>query len=179
MPASRASRARSEGTARGLGRAHHLGSVEGLAGACSPLRASAMHLHRSLPCHLVRQGRSGRRAISIADFVAPMGWDSDGRRGIRHPVARVFAPCEASEGGGRMKPGIVIITILVLVLTGMFAAVAWAGSSTTTQIIRDASDGTLSGHYTAVQMRAALALSLIHISEPTRLGMISYAVFCL
>src|SRR5450756_2801386 len=26
---------------------------------------------------------------------------------------------------------------------------------------------------------AGLALSLIHISEPTRLGMISYAVFCL
>ena len=25
----------------------------------------------------------------------------------------------------------------------------------------------------------AFALSLIHISEPTRLGMISYAVFCL
>ena len=56
-----------------------------------------------------------------------------------------------------MKPGIVIITILVLVLTGMFAAVAWAGSSTTTQIIHDASDGTVNGHYTAAQMRAALA----------------------
>src|SRR5665648_1226094 len=28
-------------------------------------------------------------------------------------------------------------------------------------------------------LRAELALSLIHISEPTRLGMISYAVFCL
>src|SRR5450759_5896060 len=27
-------------------------------------------------------------------------------------------------------------------------------------------------------LRVALALSLIHISEPTRLGMISYAVFC-
>ena len=26
---------------------------------------------------------------------------------------------------------------------------------------------------------AAITLSLIHISEPTRLGMISYAVFCL
>ena len=26
---------------------------------------------------------------------------------------------------------------------------------------------------------AEVALSLIHISEPTRLGMISYAVFCL
>jgi hypothetical protein len=56
-----------------------------------------------------------------------------------------------------MKPGIVIITILVLVLTGMSAAVAWAGSSTTTQIIHDASDGTVNGHYTAAQMRAALA----------------------
>src|SRR5450756_1919277 len=32
----------------------------------------------------------------------------------------------------------------------------------------------------AVQgMSTALFLSLIHISEPTRLGMISYAVFCL
>lgn len=56
-----------------------------------------------------------------------------------------------------MKPGIVIITILVLVLTGTFAAVAWAGSSTTTQIIHDASDGTVNGHYTAAQIRAALA----------------------
>ena len=27
--------------------------------------------------------------------------------------------------------------------------------------------------------RVALRLSLIHISEPTRLGMIAYAVFCL
>jgi len=56
-----------------------------------------------------------------------------------------------------MKPGIVIITILVLVLTGMFAAVAWAGSSITTQVIQDASDGTVNGHYTAAQIRAALA----------------------
>ena len=37
-----------------------------------------------------------------------------------------------------MKPGIVIITI-------------------TTQIVHDASDGTVNGHYTAAQMRAALA----------------------
>src|SRR5450759_5357972 len=29
------------------------------------------------------------------------------------------------------------------------------------------------------RLRARLDLSLIHISEPTRLGMISYAVFCL
>src|SRR5450759_166478 len=31
----------------------------------------------------------------------------------------------------------------------------------------------------AVTLGLALTLSLIHISEPTRLGMISYAVFCL
>src|SRR5450759_513853 len=31
----------------------------------------------------------------------------------------------------------------------------------------------------AVRKWEALSLSLIHISEPTRLGMISYAVFCL
>jgi hypothetical protein len=56
-----------------------------------------------------------------------------------------------------MKSGIVIITILVLVLTGGFTAAAWAGSSTTTQIIHDAADGTVDGHYTAAQVRAALA----------------------
>ena len=55
-----------------------------------------------------------------------------------------------------MKPGIVIIMIVVLVLMGVFASVAWAGSSTTT-IIKDASDGTVSGHYSAAQVRAALA----------------------
>src|SRR5450756_202693 len=39
------------------------------------------------------------------------------------------------------------------------------------------------GHCSQPSLRGALAtkqsLSLIHISEPTRLGMISYAVFCL
>ena len=33
--------------------------------------------------------------------------------------------------------------------------------------------------YTALNKYNDSALSLIHISEPTRLGMISYAVFCL
>ncbi len=55
-----------------------------------------------------------------------------------------------------MKSGFVIIMILVLVLTGVFASVAWAGSSTT-QIIKDASDGTINGHYSAAAVRAALA----------------------
>src|SRR5665648_116206 len=35
------------------------------------------------------------------------------------------------------------------------------------------------GECTPFVMESILYLSLIHISEPTRLGMISYAVFCL
>ena len=56
-----------------------------------------------------------------------------------------------------MKSGIAIVMILVLVVAGGFAAAAW-GSSITTQIIKDASDGTINGHYTAAQVRAALAV---------------------
>src|SRR5450759_5181777 len=37
----------------------------------------------------------------------------------------------------------------------------------------------VAGRCSVVVLDAALWLSLIHISEPTRLGMISYAVFCL
>lgn len=55
-----------------------------------------------------------------------------------------------------MKPAFVVIVILALVLTGVFVAVASAGSSTS-QIIKDASDGTVDGHYSAAQVRAALA----------------------
>jgi hypothetical protein len=54
-----------------------------------------------------------------------------------------------------MRPRIVIIMILALVVAGVFASVAWAGSSTST-IIGDASDGTVNGHYSASQVRAAL-----------------------
>ena len=56
-----------------------------------------------------------------------------------------------------MKSGIAIVMILVLVVAGGFAAAAW-GSSITTQIIKDASAGTINGHYTAAQVRAALAV---------------------
>src|SRR5450756_260910 len=41
-------------------------------------------------------------------------------------------------------------------------------------------DWLTTGNYTSAQLRALLRkhITLIHISEPTRLGMISYAVFC-
>src|SRR5450759_5893426 len=35
------------------------------------------------------------------------------------------------------------------------------------------------GNLAMIQAATGIVLSLIHISEPTRLGMISYAVFCL
>jgi len=67
-----------------------------------------------------------------------------------------------------MKPGIVIVMILALVATGLcatgfvatavFAPPAWASSATTTAIIQDASDGTINGHYTVAEVRAALVV---------------------
>ena len=56
-----------------------------------------------------------------------------------------------------MKWRSLIIMVVVLVLVGVFASAALAGSSIITQIINDASDGTISGHYTAAQVRAALS----------------------
>lgn len=65
-----------------------------------------------------------------------------------------------------MKPGIVIVMILALVATGVcatgllasavIAPPAWASSAITTEIIQDASDGTINGHYTVAEVRAAL-----------------------
>ena len=55
-----------------------------------------------------------------------------------------------------MMRRIAIVTILVLTLGALFAAVALASSATTAQIIQDASDGTINGHYTVAEVRAAL-----------------------
>src|SRR5450756_2927689 len=44
---------------------------------------------------------------------------------------------------------------------------------------RDAEDAVLEEAWIDDRFGGAQLLSLIHISEPTRLGMISYAVFCL
>ena len=57
-----------------------------------------------------------------------------------------------------MMRRIATVIILILALAGLFAAVAWASSATTTQIIQDASDGTINGHYTVAEVRAALAV---------------------
>jgi hypothetical protein len=65
-----------------------------------------------------------------------------------------------------MKPGIVTVMILALFAAGLgatgvaatavFAPPAWASSASTAAIIRDASDGTINGHYTVSEVRAAL-----------------------
>ena len=66
-----------------------------------------------------------------------------------------------------MKPGIAIVTIVALFATGLctaglaavaYAPPAWASSATTAAIIQDASDGTINGHYTVAEVRAALAV---------------------
>src|SRR5450756_2954298 len=49
------------------------------------------------------------------------------------------------------------------------------GKKVVTGAVIGAIVGQIFGHHT----KSTVILSLIHISEPTRLGMISYAVFCL
>ena len=56
-----------------------------------------------------------------------------------------------------MMRRIAIVTILVFTVGALFTAVALASSATTNQIIQDASDGTINGHYTVAEVRAALA----------------------
>ena len=67
-----------------------------------------------------------------------------------------------------MKPGIVIVIVIALVATAALATAAfatallrpptaWATSAITAEIIQDASDGTINGHYTVAEVRAALA----------------------
>jgi hypothetical protein len=53
-----------------------------------------------------------------------------------------------------MRARLLIIVILALVVMGVFTSVAWASATST--IIADASDGTVNGHYSASQVRAAL-----------------------
>jgi len=50
---------------------------------------------------------------------------------------------------------VAIVSILVLVLTAFVAPLAWG--SVTSQIIQDAADGVVNGHYTVAEVRAALA----------------------
>jgi hypothetical protein len=56
-----------------------------------------------------------------------------------------------------MERRVVVVMLLALVLLGVLASVALASSSSADRIIKDASDGVISGHYSAAQIRAALA----------------------
>jgi hypothetical protein len=64
------------------------------------------------------------------------------------------SPSEPGFKEAVMLRRIAIVSILALVLTAVFAPVAWG--SITTQIIQDASDGVINGHYTVAEVRAAL-----------------------
>src|SRR5450759_4305095 len=75
----------------------------------------------------------------------------------------------------------------------LVAPLALAGTALLGALVVRAVDPNVAGHYPVCLsltltgtycplcggLRAVHDLSLIHISEPTRLGMISYAVFCL
>src|SRR5450756_2751921 len=80
------------------------------------------------------------------------------------------------ESGGRMSylyfPTTSIVSLLYVMESGASAEIAVTGNDGLVGI-------SLFMGGESTPSRAVVQLSLIHISEPTRLGMISYAVFCL
>src|SRR5450756_2961868 len=75
--------------------------------------------------------------------------------GLEFSLARLRSMQRLVFGLGTAQ---VVATILLVMLTSLFFGLDWRAG---------------------LALGGVLALSLIHISEPTRLGMISYAVFCL
>src|SRR5450756_2872090 len=113
-----------------------------------------------------------------------------------------------SRGGSMLNTRRLLAVVLALLIafTSVLAAVpsAKAEAITTIEVYIGKNTGTINGKATTLEQGAvikngrtlvplrfivesmgatlawdAVTLSLIHISEPTRLGMISYAVFCL
>src|SRR5450756_2701579 len=115
--------------------------------------------------------------------------------GGSHPrLRRAASPMAWGQSGAVMAlyhSGVLADIVIILGILGVFYGITqvgreWAGVLRPTVVI-DLSFRALP-RYTLFSLVRGLAaycisflftLSLIHISEPTRLGMISYAVFCL
>src|SRR5450756_1013146 len=104
---------------------------------------------------------------------------------VQPPITgQIFGASESAPGGvgqaglvagvigpdGRLEPGVIDARAVVIAAGGLGQAFATTSNP---------AGATGDGIALAVRAGAVLRLSLIHISEPTRLGMISYAVFCL
>src|SRR5665648_1242343 len=107
-----------------------------------------------------------------------------------------LGPGDSSQRSRPRRSPLAAALLALLVLCFLFGAAAPAGArayavptraeyvATTVTAARTVSLAERAEHVAVywggnTQARVTLALSLIHISEPTRLGMISYAVFCL
>src|SRR5660398_236972 len=89
--------------------------------------------------------------------------------------SRTVAPTSTRRLGKKLSVGILLTTLTILLITVGSAGYRNGG---TDLIDHDTSTYIALAKYIQ-QNRALSALSLIHISEPTRLRRISYAVFCL
>src|SRR5450756_1774857 len=100
-----------------------------------------------------------------------------GRAGVRFCSApeRGARPTMMNERYRHTQIGWTLIVLVVAVVLAELTIVAFRAPQGTLALA-------LSGAFVAVvavMLALFSTLSLIHISEPTRLGMISYAVFCL
>ena len=82
----------------------------------------------------------------------------------------------ATHGGGAVFLGLHLIDWILIIL---IIAQLWTGWRKAFLVSLGATAGFLAGATAAFFCVPLMALSLIHISEPTRLLSISYAVFCL
>src|SRR5450756_106314 len=81
----------------------------------------------------------------------------------------------AAALGGRVE----FVSTFDPVMRPIEAPVAWLGQTAVIEMAKASGMTLISAEERNPMLTTTWGLSLIHISEPTRLGMISYAVFCL
>src|SRR5450756_2140448 len=130
-------------------------------------------------------GRESRPSVSPAPepppasvAVAAAGGDLDIARDSDVPIStQLYWQLAYQIDTGRLHPGSRLPTVREL------GAILHVNPNTVRAVYRRLAEAgyvvSRQGAGTRVTARAPQRLSLIHISEPTRLGMISYAVFCL
>src|SRR5450759_5232956 len=127
--------------------------------------------------------RSVRRSVGLAHD--PTSQETPARPSKVPPVARGAGSSTTRSAARRRLGGLNPGSGLLLPLPGFCLDIALVEihhatrSSETLLNSTKADQSHFQGWVLLTPPREGLRLSLIHISEPTRLGMISYAVFCL
>src|SRR5450756_604429 len=145
--------------------------------------AEAFEITRSLPHGDAAAVYGQARALGFPEILGPACRERE--LALALIIARVLRPASKLESGRYLSDTSLGQDLAVSAgdPDALYAALDWLGAR------QDAIERTLAGRHLAPgglvlfdlssSYLTGRHLSLIHISEPTRLGMISYAVFCL